>query len=75
MDGYLAHLPEICGLADKYGAMVMVDDSHAVGFMGKTGRGTHEYHQVMGRIDILHGHWERPWVEQVVTRERPPRNH
>ena len=55
MDGYLAHLPEICGLADKYGAMVMVDDSHAVGFMGKTGRGTHEYHQVMGRIDILTG--------------------
>jgi glycine C-acetyltransferase len=55
MDSYLARLPEICGLADKYGAMVMVDDSHAVGFMGKTGRGTHEYHQVMGRIDILTG--------------------
>jgi len=55
MDGYLPHLPEICDLADEHGAMVMVDDSHAVGFMGKTGRGTHEYHQVMGRIDILTG--------------------
>jgi glycine C-acetyltransferase len=55
MDGYLARLPEICDLADKYGAMIMVDDSHAVGFMGKTGRGTHEYHQVMDRIDILTG--------------------
>lgn len=55
MDGYVARLAEICGLAEKYGAMVMVDDSHAVGFMGKTGRGTHEYHQVMGRIDILTG--------------------
>jgi len=55
MDGYIAKLPEICGLADKYQAMVMVDDSHAVGFMGKTGRGTHEHHNVMGRIDIITG--------------------
>lgn len=55
MDGYLAKLPEICDLADKYDAMVMVDDSHAVGFMGKTGRGTHEHHGVMKRIDILTG--------------------
>jgi glycine C-acetyltransferase len=55
MDGYIARLPEICDLADKYRAMVMVDDSHAVGFMGAGGRGTHEHHGVMGRIDILTG--------------------
>jgi glycine C-acetyltransferase len=55
MDGYIANLKDICNLADKYGAMVMVDDSHAVGFMGKTGRGTHEYNDVMGRIDIITG--------------------
>src|SRR5256885_6384765 len=55
MDGYLANLPAICDLADKHAALVMVDDSHAVGFMGKTGRGTHEYHGVMGRVDILTG--------------------
>src|SRR5208282_3905867 len=55
MDGTLANLPAICELADQFDALVMVDDSHAVGFMGKTGRGTPEYHQVMGRIDILTG--------------------
>jgi glycine C-acetyltransferase len=55
MDGIVANLPAICDLADKYNAFVMVDDSHAVGFMGKHGRGTHEYHNVMGRIDILTG--------------------
>lgn len=55
MDGYIANLPGICDLAQKNGALVMVDDSHAVGFMGKTGRGTHEYHNVMGRVDILTG--------------------
>ena len=55
MDGYLANLPAICDLADKHDALVMVDDSHAVGFMGPHGRGTHEHHQVMGRIDILTG--------------------
>jgi glycine C-acetyltransferase len=55
MDGYVARLPEICDLADRYGAMVMVDDSHAVGFMGPSGRGTHEHLGVMGRIDILTG--------------------
>lgn len=55
MDGYIAKLPEICGLAEKYNAMVMVDDSHAVGFMGKTGRGTPEHHGVMGKIDIITG--------------------
>jgi len=55
MDGYIANLPAICELADKYDALVMVDDSHAVGFMGPTGRGTHELHDVMKRIDILTG--------------------
>jgi glycine C-acetyltransferase len=55
MDGYIAKLPEICDLAEKYDALVMVDDSHAVGFMGKTGRGTHEYHNVMDRIDVITG--------------------
>lgn len=55
MDGYIANLPGICDLADKYDALVMVDDSHAVGFMGPKGRGTHDYHRVMGRIDILTG--------------------
>ena len=55
MDGYIANLPGICDLADKYGALVMVDDSHAVGFMGRRGRGTHEHHNVMGRVDIITG--------------------
>jgi glycine C-acetyltransferase len=55
MDGYIANLPAICDLADKYNAMVMVDDSHAVGFMGRHGRGTHEHHNVMGRVDIITG--------------------
>lgn len=55
MDGYLANLPAICDLADKYDAMVMVDDSHAVGFTGKDGRGTHEHFGVMDRVDIITG--------------------
>ena len=55
MDGYIANLTAICDLADKYGALVMVDDSHAVGFMGKTGRGTPEHCGVMGRVDIITG--------------------
>ncbi len=55
MDGFIAPLKAICDLADKYNALVMVDDSHAVGFMGRTGRGTHEHCDVMGRIDILTG--------------------
>ena len=55
MDGYIAKLPEICELAVKYDAMVMVDDSHAVGFMGKTGRGTHEHCDVMSRVDVITG--------------------
>ncbi len=53
MDGDIALLKEICDLADKYDAMVMVDDSHSTGFMGKTGRGTHEFRGVMGRVDII----------------------
>jgi len=55
MDGFLANLAVICDLADKYRALVMVDDSHAVGFMGPRGRGTPEYHRVIGRVDILTG--------------------
>jgi glycine C-acetyltransferase len=53
MDGNIAKLDQICDLADKYGAMVMVDDSHATGFIGRTGRGTHEYKGVMGRVDVI----------------------
>lgn len=55
MDGIIANLPAICDLADRYNALVMVDDSHAVGFMGTHGKGTPEYHGVIGRIDILTG--------------------
>jgi len=55
MDGFIANLKGICDLADKYNAMVMVDDSHAVGFMGKQGKGTHEYNDVLGRVDIITG--------------------
>ncbi|MEN6417853.1 MAG: glycine C-acetyltransferase [Clostridiaceae bacterium] len=55
MDGYIANLKGICDLADEYGALVMVDDSHAVGFMGAHGRGTPEYYGVMGRVDIITG--------------------
>jgi glycine C-acetyltransferase len=55
MDGIIADLKSICDLAEKYNALVMVDDSHAVGFMGKQGRGTHEYRDAMGRVDILTG--------------------
>jgi glycine C-acetyltransferase len=55
MDGFIANLKGICDLADKYNAMVMVDDSHAVGFMGKHGKGTHEHNGVMGRVDIITG--------------------
>jgi glycine C-acetyltransferase len=53
MDGNIAKLDQICDLADKYDALVMVDDSHATGFIGKTGRGTHEHNGVMGRVDII----------------------
>ena len=55
MDGTIAQLDKICDLADKYQALVMVDECHSTGFLGKTGRGTHEYRQVMGRVDIITG--------------------
>ncbi|MCW2484001.1 aminotransferase class I/II-fold pyridoxal phosphate-dependent enzyme, partial [Candidatus Symbiopectobacterium sp. NZEC135] len=55
MDGVIANLKGICDVAERYGALVMVDDSHAVGFVGKQGRGSHEYCDVMGRVDILTG--------------------
>ncbi len=55
MDGTIAQLDKICDLAEKHGALVMIDECHASGFMGKTGRGTHEYRNVMGRIDIITG--------------------
>ena len=55
MDGTIAQLDKICDLADKYEALVMVDECHATGFVGKTGRGTHEYRNVMGRVDIITG--------------------
>ena len=55
MDGTIAQLDKICDLADRYGALVMIDECHASGFMGKTGRGTHEHHGVMGRVDIITG--------------------
>jgi glycine C-acetyltransferase len=55
MDGTIAQLDKICDLADKYDAIVMIDECHASGFMGKTGRGTHEYRGVVGRIDIITG--------------------
>lgn len=55
MDGYIAPMREICDLADKHRALVMMDDSHAVGFLGKRGRGTHEHANCMGRVDIITG--------------------
>jgi glycine C-acetyltransferase len=55
MDGVIANLKAVCDLADKYNALVMVDDSHAVGFVGEEGRGSHEYCEVMGRVDIITG--------------------
>jgi len=55
MDGVIANLKAVCDLADKYNALVMVDDSHAVGFVGEQGRGSHEYCQVMGRVDLITG--------------------
>ncbi len=55
MDGTIAQLDKICDLAERYGALVMIDECHASGFMGASGRGTHEHHGVMGRIDIITG--------------------
>lgn len=85
MDGYIAPLKEICDLADRYGALVMIDDSHSVGFMGAHGRGTHEHCGVMGRIDIITGTLgkalggasggyvsaRKPMVELLRQRSRP----
>lgn len=85
MDGIIANLKGICDLADKYGALVMVDDSHATGFIGEKGRGTHEHCQVMERIDILTGTFgkalggasggytaaKKPIVEFLRQRSRP----
>jgi glycine C-acetyltransferase len=55
MDGVIANLPGICNLAERYGALVMVDDSHSTGVLGRSGRGTHEHHGALGRVDILTG--------------------
>ncbi len=55
MDGTIAQLDRICALAERFGALVMIDDAHATGFLGATGRGTHEHHSVMGRVDIITG--------------------
>lgn len=85
MDGHLAKLQDICDLAEKYEALVMVDDSHATGFMGKNGRGTHEHFGVMGRVDIITGTFgkalggasggftaaSRPIVDLLRQRSRP----
>ncbi len=85
MDGVIADLPSICDLAEKYNALVMVDDSHAVGLLGECGRGTHEYHEVMSRVDILTGTFgkalggasggytaaSKPIVEWLRQRSRP----
>jgi glycine C-acetyltransferase len=85
MDGTIARLDTICDLADKYEAMVMIDECHATGFLGKTGRGTHEYRQVMGRVDIITGTYGKalggasggftaarsPVVELLRQRSRP----
>ena len=67
MDGTIAQLDKICDLADQYDAMVMIDECHATGFMGKTGRGTHEYRNVMGRVDIITGTFGKALVQS--TRE------
>jgi glycine C-acetyltransferase len=85
MDGTIARLDAICDLADKYEAMVMIDECHATGFLGKTGRGTHEFRQVMGRVDIITGTYGKalggasggftaargPIVELLRQRSRP----
>lgn len=71
MDGVIADLKSICDLADEYGALVMVDDSHAVGFVGAHGRGTHEYCGVMGRVDIITGTLGKALGEPLAA--TPPR--
>jgi glycine C-acetyltransferase len=75
MDGTIAELDKICELADRYNAVIMIDDSHSTGFLGKTGRGTHEYRNVMGRIDIITGTlgkalgWCQWWLHQRKKRD------
>jgi glycine C-acetyltransferase len=75
MDGTIAQLDKICDLADKYDAIVMIDECHSSGFLGKTGRGTHEYRGVMGRIDIITGTlgkaigWGKWWFYQWQKRD------
>lgn len=85
MDGIIANLPKICDLAEQYNAAVLVDDSHAVGFMGETGAGTHQYHGVMDRIDLLTGTFgkalggaaggyvagKKPYIDLLRQRARP----
>ncbi len=75
MDGIIANLKAICDLAEKYDALVMVDDSHAVGFMGKTGRGTHEYCDVMGRVDIITGTLGKALGAPAAATRAPSRGH
>ena len=70
MNGYISRLDEICDLADKYDALVHFDDAHATGFIGKEGRGTHEYRDCVDRVDITTGHpgkgpgWRQRWLHQ-----------
>ena len=67
MDGIIANLQGVCDLAEKYGALVVVDDSHATGFMGKTGRGTPEHCGVQGRVDILTGTFGKALGHRVIA--------
>ena len=68
MDGVIANLKGVCDLADKYDALVMVDDSHAVGFVGENGRGSHEYCDVMGRVEHHHRYaWVKRWAGLLVV--------
>ena len=73
MDGYIANLQGICDLADEFDALVMVDDSHAVGFMGDKGRGTPEFCGVQGRVDILTGTFGKAWVGPPAATPPPGR--
>jgi 7-keto-8-aminopelargonate synthetase-like enzyme len=73
MDGTIAQLDKICDLADKYGALVMIDECHASGFMGKTGRGTHEHHNVMGASTSSPAPWARPWAARWAASPRAAR--
>ncbi len=74
MDGYLAQLDKICDLAEKYDALVMVDDSHSTGFVGETGRGTHQHCGVMGRVDIITSSFtsaKKEIIDMLRQRSRP----